>query len=100
MASYNKVILLGNLTRDPEVRYTPTGTAVTDLRLAINDSFKTKTGEISIRAQKLRCLSKSLRPMPKKWHGLKDVEARYRQRYLDLYTGVQPLLPRGIEKPD
>ena len=46
--------------------------------------FKTKTGEISIRAEKLRILAKSLRPMPEKWHGLKDVELRYRQRYLDL----------------
>ncbi|MBI4432860.1 MAG: lysine--tRNA ligase [Candidatus Omnitrophica bacterium] len=46
--------------------------------------FKTKTGEISIRVQKLTILSKSLRPLPEKWHGLKDVETRYRQRYLDL----------------
>jgi lysyl-tRNA synthetase, class II len=48
--------------------------------------FKTKTGEISIRADELHLLSKSLRPMPEKWHGLKDVELRYRQRYLDLIS--------------
>ncbi len=48
--------------------------------------FKTKTGEISIRVDKLTLLSKSLRPMPEKWHGLKDVEIRYRQRYLDLIS--------------
>ena len=48
--------------------------------------FKTKTGEISIRVSTLKILSKSLRPMPEKWHGLKDVEARYRQRYLDLVS--------------
>ncbi len=48
--------------------------------------FKTKTGEISIRVDKLCLLSKSLRPMPEKWHGLKDVEIRYRQRYLDLIS--------------
>ena len=48
--------------------------------------FKTKTGEISIRVVSLKVLSKSLRPMPEKWHGLKDVEARYRQRYLDLIS--------------
>ncbi len=48
--------------------------------------FKTKTGEISIRVDKLRLLAKSLRPMPEKWHGLKDVEARYRHRYLDLIS--------------
>ena len=48
------------------------------------EMFKTKTGEISIRVKELTLLSKSLRPMPEKWHGLKDVETRYRQRYLDL----------------
>ena len=48
--------------------------------------FKTKTGEISVRVSRLRVLSKSLRPMPEKWHGLKDVELRYRQRYLDLIS--------------
>ena len=46
--------------------------------------FKTKTGELSIRATKLRLLSKSLRVLPDKWHGLHDQEIRYRQRYLDL----------------
>ena len=45
--------------------------------------FKTKTGEISVHVEKLRLLSKNLRPLPEKWHGLKDVEVRYRQRYLD-----------------
>ncbi len=50
------------------------------------DLFKTKTGEISIRVEKLTLLAKSLRPMPEKWHGLKDVEVRYRQRYLDLIS--------------
>ena len=41
-ASYNKVILVGNLTRDPQVRYTPGGTAVTDIGLAVNDRYKDK----------------------------------------------------------
>lgn len=45
MASYNKVILLGNLTRDPELRYTPKGQAVAKLGLAVNRSYKTDTGE-------------------------------------------------------
>ncbi|MFZ1219368.1 MAG: single-stranded DNA-binding protein [Chthoniobacterales bacterium] len=45
MASFNKVILLGNLTRDPEVRYTPKGTAVTDLGLAVNRSYTAENGE-------------------------------------------------------
>ena len=51
--------------------------------------FKTKTGEISVRVDKLRLLSKSLRPLPEKWHGLKDVEVRYRQRYLDLISNEE-----------
>ena len=45
MASFNKVILAGNLTRDPELRYTPKGTAVAKLGLAINRTWKTETGE-------------------------------------------------------
>ena len=46
--------------------------------------FKTKTGEISVHAEEVALLTKSLRPLPEKYHGLKDTEARYRQRYLDL----------------
>ncbi|MBW2971250.1 lysine--tRNA ligase [Candidatus Woesearchaeota archaeon] len=46
--------------------------------------FKTKRGEISVDCTNLDLLSKSLRPLPEKWHGLKDAETRYRQRYLDL----------------
>lgn len=46
--------------------------------------FKTKTGDLSIRATDVRLLTKSLRPIPDKFHGLKDVETRYRKRYLDL----------------
>jgi single-strand DNA-binding protein len=46
MANLNKVYLMGNLTRDPEVRYTPKGTAVGDLGLAVNDSYKAQDGTI------------------------------------------------------
>ncbi|MBN6187419.1 lysine--tRNA ligase [Aneurinibacillus sp. BA2021] len=46
--------------------------------------FKTKTGETSVKAKEITLLSKSLRPLPEKFHGLKDVETRYRKRYLDL----------------
>ena len=46
--------------------------------------FKTKTGEISVWVKKFVLLTKSLRPLPEKWHGLKDTEIRYRQRYFDL----------------
>lgn len=50
------------------------------------DCFLTKTGEPTLKVHKLELLAKSLRPLPEKWHGLQDVEARYRQRYLDLVT--------------
>ena len=46
--------------------------------------FKTKTGEVTLNVSEFVLLSKSLRPMPEKWHGLKDIETRYRQRYLDI----------------
>ena len=55
--------------------------------------FKTKTGEISVHVVDLTFLSKSLMPLPEKWHGLKDVETRYRQRYLDLLSNEEA---RGI----
>ncbi len=46
MASYNKVLLMGNLTRDPELRYTPSGTAVANLRMAVNRRYKDKNQEL------------------------------------------------------
>lgn len=53
------------------------------------ETFTTRTGELTVRAKKLTVLSKSLRPMPDKWHGLADVELRYRQRYLDLIANPE-----------
>ena len=55
------------------------------------ETFLTKTGEPSIRVKNLTVLSKSLRPMPAKWHGLADVELRYRQRYLDLLANPESM---------
>lgn len=46
--------------------------------------FRTKTGEITLNVQSVQLLAKAIAPMPEKWHGLKDIETRYRQRYLDL----------------
>ena len=46
--------------------------------------MRTKTGELSVRVETLRLLTKSLRPLPDKWHGMADIEQRYRQRYVDL----------------
>ena len=52
-------------------------------------TFLTRTNEPTIKAEKIVSLSKSLKPLPEKWHGLKDVEIRYRQRYLDLISNPQ-----------
>ncbi|MBN1959646.1 MAG: lysine--tRNA ligase [Deltaproteobacteria bacterium] len=55
----------------------------------IGTAMRTKTGELTLRVSKLRILTKSLRPLPEKWHGLSDVETRYRQRYLDLIANEE-----------
>ncbi|MDP2922041.1 MAG: lysine--tRNA ligase [Candidatus Omnitrophota bacterium] len=51
--------------------------------------FKTHTGEITINAEEITILAKGLRPLPEKWHGLKDVDTRYRQRYVDLIVNEE-----------
>jgi len=51
--------------------------------------FRTRTGEITVEVQALQMLAKSLHPLPEKWHGLRDVETRYRQRYLDLIANQE-----------
>ncbi|MBN2374051.1 lysine--tRNA ligase [bacterium] len=51
--------------------------------------FRTRTGELTIMVERFFLLAKSLRPLPEKWHGLKDIETRYRQRYLDLFTNPE-----------
>ncbi|MDO8208581.1 MAG: lysine--tRNA ligase [Gallionella sp.] len=57
-----------------------------DILGAIGVLFRTKTGELSVRVTQVRLLTKSLRPLPEKFHGLADQEQKYRQRYLDLIT--------------
>ncbi|MEK7469347.1 MAG: lysine--tRNA ligase [Planctomycetota bacterium] len=51
--------------------------------------FKTKTGETTVEVKEFRVLTKSLRPLPEKWHGLQNVEIRYRQRYLDMISNPE-----------
>ncbi len=51
--------------------------------------FRTKTDELTVEVESLELLSKSIRPLPEKWHGLKDVETRYRQRYVDLIVNPE-----------
>ena len=60
------------------------GWDVGDIVAAEGTLMRTRTGELSVKAETLRLLVKSLRPLPDKWHGLADVEQRYRQRYVDL----------------
>lgn len=60
-----------------------------DFVLATGKLVRTKTGEISCEAQHIQLLAKSLEPMPDKWHGLKDVETRYRRRYVDLLANPE-----------
>jgi len=62
---------------------------VGDILAVAGTLFKTKTGELSVRVEELRMLTKSLRPLPDKWHGMADVDTRYRQRYVDLIVNEQ-----------
>jgi len=59
---------------------------IADIISVSGELFKTHTGEFTVKIEDFTILSKALRPLPEKWHGLKDVELRYRQRYLDLLT--------------
>jgi lysyl-tRNA synthetase class 2 len=60
-----------------------------DIVAAEGTLFRTKTGELSVRCESLRLLTKALRPLPEKFHGLTDLESRYRQRYLDLIANAE-----------
>jgi lysyl-tRNA synthetase, class II len=59
---------------------------IADILSVTGELFKTHTGEFTVKVQDFAVLAKALRPLPEKWHGLKDVELRYRQRYLDLLS--------------
>lgn len=65
------------------------GWDVGDILWARGRLFRTRTGEVSVRAEQIELLVKSLRPLPEKFHGLTDRETRYRQRYLDLIMNEQ-----------
>ncbi len=62
---------------------------IADIIEVQGELFKTHTGEFTLKVEDFSLLSKSLRPLPEKWHGLKDVEVRYRQRYLDLIANEE-----------
>jgi lysyl-tRNA synthetase class 2 len=60
-----------------------------DIVGATGEMFRTRTGEVTLRVREYSLLAKALRPPPSRWHGLRDVEARYRQRYLDLLANPE-----------
>ncbi len=62
---------------------------VADIIYVYGELFKTHTQEHSVKVEKLLLLAKALRPLPEKWHGLKDVDLRYRQRYLDIISNEE-----------
>jgi lysyl-tRNA synthetase class 2 len=62
---------------------------VGDVVGVVGQPFRTRTGELTLEAAGLRLLVKALRPLPEKWHGLQDVEARHRQRYVDLVVNAE-----------
>ena len=62
---------------------------LSDFVLITGVAFRTKTGELSLKADKFSIATKAFRPLPEKWHGLKDTETRYRQRYLDLIANPE-----------
>lgn len=62
---------------------------IADIISVSGEFFKTHTGEFTLKVDDLVLLAKALRPLPEKWHGLKDVELRYRQRYLDLISNEE-----------
>jgi lysyl-tRNA synthetase, class II len=64
-------------------------TDIGDIAWVAGTVFVTKTGELTIEADRFRLLAKALRPLPEKWHGLTDVETRYRQRYVDLIANEE-----------
>src|SRR5438105_13118405 len=67
-----------------------------DIAFARGRAMRTKTGELSIEAAEFRLLTKALRPLPEKWHGLTDHETRYRQRYVDLI--VNPSVQEAFKR--
>lgn len=77
-----QLFLQGNTLGDAYAAFK--GWDVGDIIAVEGTLTRTKTGELSVKATALRLLTKSLRPLPDKWHGLSDVEQRYRQRYVDL----------------
>ena len=71
---------------------------VGDFIEASGPMIRTRTGEITVEARSFSLLSKSMRPLPEKWHGLRDTEQRYRQRYLDLIANNEDVMPTFVQR--
>ena len=82
---YIKKDIIGDEAFDNFKKYFDIG----DIAWFSGESFKTKTGEITLKVQKLTLLSKCLHPLPEKFHGIADIEIKYRQRYLDLISSPE-----------
>jgi lysyl-tRNA synthetase, class II len=82
-------LFLADDTLDPDGRALLEDLDLGDIVGAEGEVVKTKRGEVSVKAARLTLLSKALRPPPEKWHGLRDPEARFRQRYLDFATAPE-----------
>jgi len=74
----------GNIEMEKKVKETAKIVDVGDIVGVEGKVFRTKRGELSVMAEEIKMLAKSIKPLPEKWHGLKDKEERYRKRYLDL----------------
>ncbi|MCL2255946.1 MAG: lysine--tRNA ligase [Firmicutes bacterium] len=84
--SYVRVDALGDSDYEEFLRFD-----IGDIIGVTGEVFKTKMGEVSVKAKSVKLLSKSLLPLPEKFHGLKDNDLRYRQRYLDLIMNTEVL---------
>jgi lysyl-tRNA synthetase, class II len=84
-----RIQLFLQLTALPEIYDQFKGWDVGDTVGASGTLFRTRTGELSVKVTSLRLLTKSLRPLPDKWHGLADTDTRYRQRYVDLIVNEE-----------
>ena len=71
---------------------------VGDFIEASGPMIRTRTGEVTVEARSFNLLSKSIRPLPEKWHGLRDTEQRYRQRYLDLIANNDDIMPTFVQR--
>lgn len=78
-----------DIVGDEEIKFFKKFIDLGDIIAISGTLFKTRTGELTLNIKEFSLLTKSLRPLPEKWHGLKDVEVRYRQRYLDLISNPQ-----------